>query len=787
MSLNPRKRKVVTRPAPPPSDLEEELADGLLEGILSHSEDDSEGSQDEDEDTDASSVIEGLSDEDEDENKDDDPDSDEKQIREQIRNLNTSDGSLQRKKGMATHDMDLDAGAHGGLDSDNEDLKPNYTVATDAHGNTRYIYKEIDPVYESDDSDAEAANTIGNIPLTYYDEYPHIGYDINGKKIMRPAKGEALDALLDSIDIPKGWTGLTDPQTGKPLNLSEEELDVLKRLTRNEVVEDGYDPYPDMVAYFSGVNQEVMPLSAAPEPKRRFIPSKHEAKRVMKIVKAIREGRIQPYKAPEERDEEQDEFNFDVWANEKPRPDNTMHIPAPKLPPPGYEASYHPPPEYLPDKAEEQAWLEQDEEDREREFLPKNYEALRKVPGYETFVKERFERSLDLYLAPRIRRNRLNIDPESLLPKLPDPEDLKPFPTACAAVFRGQEGRVRCISVDPQGIFVASGGDDGYVRIWELLTGRQVWNAKLSSEEAVDAVQWRPTKDACIVAAASGENVYLIIPFTLLSPDIEQASRSILDAGWGYAASKSSTTTPGEPPKVAPGKWTRPGARLEGKGVLIQVEVRSAVKVINWHRRGDYFATVSPRGQSTAVAIHTLSKHLTQLPFRRLKGIAQTAQFHPSKAIFFVATRNTIRSYDLAKQELVKILQPGAKWISSIDVHPGGDNIIVGTYDKRLLWHDLDLSNKPYKTLRFHKEAIRAVKFHQGGLPLFADASDDGSLQIFHGKVVGDLMENATIVPLKVLRGHKVKSRLGVMDVEWHPREPWCVSAGADGTLRLWC
>jgi ribosome biogenesis protein ERB1 len=677
MSVNPRKRKVVTRPAPEPSDSEGELADGLLEGILSHSEDDSDDSDGAGDDTDASSVIEGLLDEDEEE---DDEDSDEEQIREEMRNLNTSDGPLRKKNGVSTYNMDFETGADGELDED-ENLQPNYTVTTDAHGNPRYLYREIDPVYESDDSDAEAANTIGNIDLKYYDEYPHIGYDINGKKIMRPAKGEALDALLDSIDIPKGWTGLTDPQTGKPLNLSPEELDVLKRLTRNEVVEDGYDPYPEMVAYFSG-KQEIMPLSAAPEPKRRFVPSKHEAKRVMKIVKAIREGRIQPYKAPEQEEEEQDVFNFDVWANEKPRPDNTMHIPAPKLPPPGYEASYHPPPEYLPDQKEQQAWLETDAEDREREFLPKNYGALRKVPGYETFVKERFERSLDLYLAPRIRRNRLHIDPESLLPKLPSPEDLKPFPTTCAAIFRGQQGRVRCVSIDPQGIFVASGGDDGYVRIWELLTGRQVWNAKLSDEEAVDAVQWRPTKDASIVAAAAGENCYLIVPFTLLSPDVEQASREVLDAGWGYAASKPSTKSSDEAPKN-PGKWSRPGARLENKGVLVQVEVRSTVKVVNWHRRGDYFATVSPRGQSTAVAIHTVSKHLTQLPFRRLKGIAQTAQFHPSKAIFFVATRNTIRSYDLAKQELVKILQPGAKWISSMDVHPLGDNLVIGTYDKR--------------------------------------------------------------------------------------------------------
>lgn len=30
-----------------------------------------------------------------------------------------------------------------------------------------------------------------------------------------------------------------------------------------------------------------------------------------------------------------------------------------------------------------------------------------------------------------------------------------------------------------------------------------------------------------------------------------------------------------------------------------------------------------------------------------------------------------------------------------------GDNVIVGSYDQRLCWFDLDLSVKPYKTLRF--------------------------------------------------------------------------------------
>lgn len=71
----------------------------------------------------------------------------------------------------------------------------------------------------------------------------------------------------------------------------------------------------------------------------------------MKLVRAIREGRILPYKPPAEREREQDEeeeVHFDIWQNEEPQAPNPMHIPAPKLPPPGYDLSYNPPEEYLP-------------------------------------------------------------------------------------------------------------------------------------------------------------------------------------------------------------------------------------------------------------------------------------------------------------------------------------------------------------------------------------------------------------------------------------------------------
>ncbi|KAF7158098.1 hypothetical protein CNMCM6106_004420 [Aspergillus hiratsukae] len=782
-----KKRKAVTR------DVEEEagvfsgdeLKTDNLDGALSDTANDL--SSDEDESDSEVELIDDFSDE-EDGEEEDELDSDEI----------PSDGEDVAKEKSNTTPGVLGAPVDDG-ESSSEEEQLNFRIEKDANGNDRFVYDDINPDDNSEYSDADDnANTIGDIPLSFYDQYPHIGYDINGKKILRPAKGEALDALLDSIEIPKGWTGLTDPSTGKPLELSQDELELLRKVQMNEIPEDGYNPYEPTVEWFTS-QQEIMPLSAAPEPKRRFVPSKHEAKRVMKIVKAIREGRILPFKPPTEEDQEEDTvIKYDLWADEAERPDHPMHIPAPKLPPPGYEESYHPPPEYLPTQKERKAWEEADPEDRDREFLANDFGSLRRVPGYENFVKEKFERCLDLYLAPRVRRSKLNIDPESLLPKLPSPEELKPFPTACATVFRGHKGRVRTLAIDPSGLWLATGGDDGTVRVWELLTGRQLWSVKLSEEDPVNVVRWRPGKDALILAAAAGDDIFLAVP-PIVDPAIEKASLDILDAGWGYAASVPAPPGAEANKKNNPPKWIRPSSALADLGVCAVIPLRYVAKSLSWHRRGDYFVTVCP-GSSTpasvAIAIHTLSRHLTQYPFRRrIKGggSPQAAHFHPSKPILFVANQRSIRAYDLSRQLLVKILQPGARWISSFDIHPtsstaaGGDNLIVGSYDRRLLWHDLELSQRPYKTLRYHRKAIRAVKFHPGGrYPLFADASDDGSLQIFHGSVTGDMLSNATIVPLKVLKGHKITGELGVMDIDWHPREPWCVSAGADGTCRLW-
>ena len=72
--------------------------------------------------------------------------------------------------------------------------------------------------YENDSSDEEdLRNTIGNVPEHWYDDEDHIGYNLDGNKIMKPAKGDELDNFLNKMDNPNFGITVHDPQTGQVL------------------------------------------------------------------------------------------------------------------------------------------------------------------------------------------------------------------------------------------------------------------------------------------------------------------------------------------------------------------------------------------------------------------------------------------------------------------------------------------------------------------------------------------------------------------------------------------
>ncbi|GLC45419.1 Ribosome bioproteinsis protein 1 [Pleodorina starrii] len=660
-----------------------------------------------------------------------------------------------------------------------------------------------DPGSDSSEDERPNRNTVGAVPLEWYKDEEHIGYDVEGRRIGRTARKDKLQQLLDRNDSKKALRTIYDPYNDEEIQLSREELAMVMRIRNGQfphVEVNPFEPYND---YFSR-EREVMPIVDRPEPKSRFVPSKWEEKKIVKLVRAIRKGwiRVGPQQPPRDpEDQEQVPPAYLLWADDGTAEggeafgksgSGLTYIPAPKPQLPGHADSYNPPAEYLPTEEEVSAWQLADPEDRPR-HLPTAFPSLRTVPAYADFIKERFERCLDLYLCPRIRRKRLDVKPEALVPQLPRPRDLQPFPTSLAVVYEGHVGAVNSIAADPwDGQWLLSGGQDGTIRLWEVRSGR-CWRSWQLGAGPVAAVAWCPNPALRLVSAAVGSSVVLLHSGTgpeeaeaAAEEALRVASTSGRDAGGNVDVGGGDGDGGGGPQSGELSVW-RPRS---GPGGGLEVRLRFPVQSLSWHSRGDYFASVAPAGNTQAVVVHQLSRGASQNPFRKNRGRVVRVAFHPSKPFFFVATQNHVRVYNLAKQALAKKLIGGGGSISCLAVHPSGDHVLVGSDDKRVAWYDMDLSTKPYKALRYHQQPPRSVAFHRS-YPLFASSSDDGTVQVFHGMVYSDLLTNPLIVPVKILRGgHSPVVRggtEGVTDCAFHPTQPWIFTAGADAKILLYC
>jgi len=690
-------------------------------------------------------------------------------------------------------------------------------------------------------------NRIGNVPFEWYNDYDHIGYDVSGKKIVKSIKGDKLEQLLQRMDDPNWDRTVYDPVNDVSVVLTNDELDMITRLRKGQYAHASFNPSnPEYTidSFTEDIRHEVIGQSI--EPKRRFIPSKWEAKTILKYVTAMRNGWMKlPEDIEAERAAKKAPTLFLLWGEDGTAiedPKTASHTPhrmparigAPKPPLPGHAESYNPPREYLMTEEEKEEWERMDPSDRPMNFIPQAYDAMRKIPAYENFVKERFERCLDLYLCPRAKVKKLrNVDPASLIPTLPKPADLRPFPTTLTIEYRGHRGLIRSISLSPDGQWLASGSDDGTVRIFEVSTGRcyRKWDFKNQHTEdddsiVVECVAFNPNPAMPLLAVAVGTHIFLLhthiitngteknkVQELIKQPALEQQPidrtqqtekqiRQAKACTWKVLDELISESAEGEPHEpdtslVATESLLKkpptnvdyteqppPVTKSSGWSVLA-IDCSLRVKHINWHSKGDYFSSVSTVGTDTSsVLIHRLSQHQTQSPFAKSKGLVMAVHFHPQKPFLFVMTKRHIRIYNLVQQSLVKKLLCPAKWLSSLSIHPGGDHVLAGSYDRKVCWYDLDLSSKPYKTLKYHSKAVRNVVFHPKA-PLFATCSDDGALHIFHGRVYEDLTTDPLIVPVKIIQAHTPVKDIGVLHCTFHPTEPWIFSSGADQVIRL--
>jgi ribosome biogenesis protein ERB1 len=128
------------------------------------------------------------------------------------------------------------------------------------------------------------------------------------------------------------------------------------------------------------------------------------------------------------------------------------------------------------------------------------------------------------------------------------------------------------------------------------------------------------------------------------------------------------------------------------RGVWVSFTLDAAISQVSWHHKGDYLVALSPLALGgKAISVHQISKAVSQFPYAKSPGRIQGVQFHPFLPCLLVVTQQQVKLYHLVQQMLVKTLLSGCKWLSSVAIHPSGDHIIVGSFDRRVVWFDLDL------------------------------------------------------------------------------------------------
>lgn len=122
--------------------------------------------------------------------------------------------------------------------------------------------------------------------------------------------------------------------------------------------------------------------------------------------------------------------------------------------------------------------------------------------------------------------------------------NLKPHPTYLEMTIRSHLGCVNSVSISPNGKFLASGGKDGILRIFELHTGkllkqvvlikRKLLGASVDKyfKEEINCVRFNPMKSVSIIACGVGRQIVFVdcgLSFGLGLQETRQNTKNLLN------------------------------------------------------------------------------------------------------------------------------------------------------------------------------------------------------------------------------------------------------------------
>lgn len=301
--------------------------------------------------------------------------------------------------------------------------------------------------------------------------------------------------------------------------------------------------------------------------------------------------------------------------------------------------------------------------------------------------------------------------------------------SASLLVYRGHSGPVTALAWSPDGAYLASGGDDHSIQIWQPESGSSVYIFRGSSG-SVPAVTWAPD------------------------------SRRLASASAGPS------TSGGAP---AQGNAVQVWYALTGKAIYSYYGHASGITSVAWDPKGERIASAST---DYTVQIWDATTGKQPLVHRTPPWYVWTLAWSPDgQQIASGGPATDVQVWQAATGTSVATYQGHTGSVESVDWSPDGSRVASGSDDHTVrVW---SVANKSSMLIyRGHTDYVRAVAWSPNGEYL-ASGSNDETVQVWHA---------STGTNIATYHGHSAS----VTTVAWSPDSKSLASGSQDGTVHIW-